>query len=534
MNVVDISRWQFGITTVYHFILVPLTIGLAPMIAIMQTVWWKTGNEAWLRATKFFGKLFLINFALGVATGIVQEFQFGMNWSQYSRFVADVFGAPLALEGLLAFFLESTFLGLWFFGWQRLNKTLHLATIWLVAIGVTASAYFIIAANSFMQHPVGVEWSEELQRPQMTSIVEVLTNNTTLLAFPHVILGAWLTAATVVAVVCLYWMARNSIRAKKLEAGTAPVTTAPSQLGASAEQLMDDNRKLWRPVALFALWMTIASGIGLFITGDAQAQLMFKQQPMKMAAAESLCESADGAGFSVLSIGTQNNCDHINHIIVIPNMLSFLADHTFDSRVQGVEELQAQYERDFAKAREEGRLARTVAESSAFPAGQNFAPNLFVTYWSFRAMITWALGSVIVAFGGLWLLRKKRPGGGLVVPRKFAVLALWMLPTPFLANASGWIFTEMGRQPWVVAPNWANPDEADPFKINMLVQDGVSFNSSGLVWTSLIIFTLLYAALGVAWFLIERRYVLEGPEAPADPDAETTDDDESDKLSFAY
>lgn len=530
MDVVDISRWQFGITTVYHFILVPLTIGLAPMIAIMQTVWLKTGNEAWLRATKFFGKLFLINFALGVATGIVQEFQFGMNWSQYSRFVADVFGAPLALEGLVAFFLESTFLGLWFFGWGRLSKGVHLACIWLVAIGVTASGYFIIAANSFMQHPVGVEWNEQLQRPQMNDFWAVMTNNTTLLAFPHVIIGAWLTAATVVAIICLYWMARNTVRAKKLTAGTAPVTTAPSQLGATSEELLTENRTLWRPVALFALWLTIASGIGLFLTGDAQAQLMFKQQPMKMAAAESLCQTEEGAGFSVLSIGTQNNCDHINHVIVIPNMLSFLADHTFDSTVQGVEDLQKQYTEAFQKARDEGKLPRSVTENSNFPEGQNFAPNLFITYWSFRAMITWALGSVVVAFGGLWLLRRKR----FEVPQKFGRLALWMLPTPFLANASGWIFTEMGRQPWVVVPNWANPEDADPFKVMMTVQDGVSFNSAGMVLSSLIIFTLLYGALGVVWFYLQRRYVLEGPTAPVDPDAPTEDEESEDKLSFVY
>ncbi|UQE75714.1 cytochrome ubiquinol oxidase subunit I [Gordonia sp. PP30] len=521
MDVVDLSRWQFGITTVYHFILVPLTIGLAPMIAVMQTVWVKTGNEAWLRATKFFGKVFLINFALGVATGIVQEFQFGMNWSQYSRFVADVFGAPLAMEGLVAFFLESTFLGLWFFGWKRLPKWAHLTSIWLVAIGVTASAYFIIAANSFMQHPVGVEWNETLARPQMNNFVAVITNNTTLVAFPHVILGAWLTAATVVAVVCLYWMARNTLRAKQLDAGDAPVTTAPSQLrdgvDATGEELLEENRKLWRPVALFALWMTIFSGIGLFITGDMQAQLMFKQQPMKMAAAESLCTTETGAGFSVLSIGRQNNCAHIDHVITIPNMLSFLADHHFDSKVQGVDELQEQYR-----------------EALNMPH-QNFAPNLFVTYWSFRAMITWALGSVVVALGGLWLLRKKRPGGGIEVSRRFGILCLWMLPTPFLANASGWIFTEMGRQPWVVAPNWADPDQADPYKIHMLVKDGVSFNGSGLVWTSLIIFTLLYAALGVAWFVLERRYILEGPAAPGAEDAESTDDGDGDEpLSFQY
>ncbi|MFT4088002.1 MAG: cytochrome ubiquinol oxidase subunit I [Gordonia sp. (in: high G+C Gram-positive bacteria)] len=526
MNVVDISRWQFGITTVYHFILVPLTIGLAPMVAVMQTVWHRTGNEQWLRATKFFAKLFVINFALGVATGIVQEFQFGMNWSQYSRFVSDVFGAPLAMEALVAFFLESTFLGLWLFGWGRLPRRVHLACIWLVAIGVTASAYFIVAANSFMQHPVGVKWNSDLGRPEMDNFLKVITNNTTLVAFPHVILGAWLTAATVVAVVCLWWMARNTFRAKQLEQAPsiddAPPAPAPCVEGYDAEDLREENRTLWRPVALFALWFTILSGLGLFVTGDMQAQLMFKQQPMKMAAAESLCKTETGAGFSALSIGTQNNCDHIDHVIVIPNMLSFLADHRFDSKVQGVEELQKQYEEAFAS-------------HGVDMAGQNFAPNLFVTYWSFRAMITWALGSVVVALGGLWLLRKKRPGGGIEVPKKFGTVALWMLPTPFLANASGWIFTEMGRQPWVVAPNWADPSEADPYKVHMLVQDGVSFNSSGMVLTSLIVFTLLYGALGVVWFLLERRYVLEGP-LPKDAAeiAHDHDQDESDKLSFAY
>ncbi len=155
MDVLDLARWQFGITTVYHFLFVPITIGLCWLVAGMQTAWVRTGNEKWLRATKFFGKLFLINFAMGVVTGIVQEFQFGMNWSDYSRFVGDIFGAPLAIEGLLAFFLESTFLGLWIFGWDRLPKKLHLATIWIAAIGTLLSAYFILAANSFMQHPVG-------------------------------------------------------------------------------------------------------------------------------------------------------------------------------------------------------------------------------------------------------------------------------------------------------------------------------------------------------------------------------------------
>ncbi|MGB7236489.1 MAG: cytochrome ubiquinol oxidase subunit I, partial [Rhodococcus sp. (in: high G+C Gram-positive bacteria)] len=217
MDALDVSRWQFGITTVYHFILVPLTIGLAPIIAAMQTMWVITKKDSWYRLTKFFGKLFLINFALGVATGIVQEFQFGMNWSEYSRFVGDVFGAPLALEGLVAFFLESTFLGLWIFGWNRLPKLVHLATIWLVAIGVNASAYFIIAANSWMQHPVGARYNPETGRAELTSIWELMTNSTALAAFPHAVAGAFLTAATFVAGISGWWMVRESRRGKQTD-----------------------------------------------------------------------------------------------------------------------------------------------------------------------------------------------------------------------------------------------------------------------------------------------------------------------------
>src|SRR3954449_7674980 len=185
MDVTDIARWQFGIITVYHFLFVPITIGLSGIVAAFQTAWVRTDRPEYLRLTKFFGKLFLINFAIGVVTGIVQEFQFGMNWSDYSRFVGDIFGAPLAIEGLLAFFLESTFLGLWIFGWDRLPKKLHLATIWLASIGTLLSAYFILAANSWMQHPVGYEVNQAAGRAELKSIGAVFTNTTTLVTFPH-------------------------------------------------------------------------------------------------------------------------------------------------------------------------------------------------------------------------------------------------------------------------------------------------------------------------------------------------------------
>lgn len=531
MNVLDLSRWQFGITTVYHFIFVPLTIGLAPMVAIMQTMWHKTGNEQWLRATKFFGKLFLINFALGVATGIVQEFQFGMNWSEYSRYVADVFGAPLALEGLVAFFLESTFLGLWIFGWSRLPRRVHLATIWLAAIGVTASAYFIVAANSWMQHPVGVQFDADrnFPRPVMTNFWAVITNNTTLAAFPHVIAGAWLTAATFVGAIACWWMSRNMWRAKQLrkaidtgDTSGMPKTTSPSQIDATPEDLERDAHKLWRPVTRFACWVAIVSGVLIILTGDWQAQIMFKQQPMKMASAESLCNTENNAGFSVLSIGRQNNCDNIDHVIEVPGMLSFLATHRFDQTLQGVNDLQQQYTREFAGV-------------EGIPPNQNFAPNLFVTYWAFRAMITWALGSVLVALGGLWFTRK----GRVLANRKLGLGALWLIPTPFLANASGWIFTEMGRQPWVVAPNWADQaNGSDPLRIHMLVQNGVSNHTPPVLWVTLLGFTFLYGALGVVWFMLQRRYAIEGPGAhdhvAPEVESDDSDSDEPKQLSFAY
>ncbi len=245
------------------------------------------------------------------------------------------------MEGLVAFFLESTFIGLWIFGWDRLPRRVHLACIWLASAGVIASAYFIIAANSFMQHPVGVVWDETRDRPRMNDFWAVITNSTTLAAFPHVIAGAFLTAGTFVAAIGCWWMARNMWRAKKLreaietgDTSEMPKTTSPSHIDATPEDLELDARRFWRPVTRLALWVVMVSGVGLFITGDIQSQIMFNQQPMKMAAAESLCETQTGAGFSVLAIGRQNNCDNIEHVIEIPKMLSFLADHSFDSTLQ--------------------------------------------------------------------------------------------------------------------------------------------------------------------------------------------------------
>ncbi|MEV6772874.1 cytochrome ubiquinol oxidase subunit I [Nocardia sp. NPDC051030] len=499
MSVVDVARWQFGITTVYHFIFVPLTIGLAPLVAGMQTAWVVTGKEHWYRLTKFFGKLFLINFALGVATGIVQEFQFGMSWSEYSRFVGDVFGAPLAMEALVAFFLESTFLGLWIFGWDRLPKKVHLATIWIVAIGVNASAYFIVAANSFMQHPVGAKYNPETKRAELTSIFELLTNNTTLAAFPHVVAGAFLTAGTFVAGIAGWWMVKQARQAK------ADGTEAP----------LEYARTTWRPAARFGLWVIVVACIAMVFTGDIQGKLMFKQQPMKMASAESLCHTETDPDFSVLTVGTHNNCDSVDHLIEVPFVLPYLAEGKFnDVTLQGVKDLQVTYNEKYGIG--------------------DYRPNLFVTYWSFRAMIGLMAGSILLALAGFWVTRRGR------VPdmKWFGWLSLLAIVTPFVGNSAGWVFTEMGRQPWVVAPN-----PTGDHNIRMTVQQGVSGVSAGTVLTSLIVFTLLYGMLAVVWFYLMRRYVIAGPDHPAigavsggddDTPKMTGDSEAVEKLSFAY
>ncbi|AQT80334.1 cytochrome ubiquinol oxidase subunit I [Mycolicibacterium litorale] len=482
MSALDVSRWQFGITTLYHFIFVPLTIGLAPLIAVMQTIWVVTDNPAWYRMTKFFGKVFLINFAIGVATGIVQEFQFGMNWSEYSRFVGDVFGAPLALEGLVAFFLESTFIGLWIFGWSRLPKWLHLTSIWLVALAVNLSAFFIITANSFMQHPVGTRFNPATGRAELDSITELFTNNTGVAAFWHAVTASFLTAATFVAAVCAWWM----VRAKATP----------------------DAATLYRPGAILGSLVALVACVGLFFTGDVQGKLMFHQQPMKMAAAESLCHTETDPKFSVLTVGTHNNCDSITRVIEVPYVLPFLAEGKFSGvTLPGAKDLQAQYEQKFGP--------------------EWYVPNLFVTYWSFRAMIGLLAIPLLFALTTLWLTR----GGRVPDKRWFSRFAVWTIPTPFLASMAGWVFTEMGRQPWVVAPN---PD-GDQL-VRLTVRQGVSLHGPALVWVSLVSFTLIYAVLAVIWFYLVRRYVVAGPQEhdsePAPP--APPGDDEVAPLSFAY
>lgn len=494
MSALDLARWQFGITTVYHFIFVPLTLGLGPIVAIMQTAWVRTGKEHWLRMTKFFGSLFLINFAMGVVTGIVQEFQFGMNWSGYSLFVGDVFGAPLAMEALIAFFIESTFLGAWIFGWGRLSKGVHLATIWLAALAANLSAYFIIVANSFMQHPVGTKFNPAAGRAELDSIVEVLLNPTALAAFPHVVTSGMVTAGTLVASLAIWWMVKHH------RAGNA------------------DEVAAYRPALRLGILFTIVGSIGVVITGDYQAQLMFKQQPMKMAAAEALCETQTGAEFSVLSIGNlqSNDCADVKNVITVPGLTSFLSTHDFNSTIKGVPELQEEYLQKYG-------AASGITDSAAF------VPMLPVTYWTFRLMIGFLAGPALLVLGGLWYTRRGRSPTG----QRFATFALWMIPTPYLANFTGWIFTEMGRQPWIVAPNPDLDPQANP--VFLTTETAVSgFVDTPTVAFSLVVFTLLYGTLAVIWFTLMRKHAAEGAPQVASDQTPTDDTDDEAPLAFAY
>jgi cytochrome d ubiquinol oxidase subunit I len=488
MDALELARWQFGITTVYHFFLVPLTIGLSVLVAIMQTAWVRTGKEKWLRLTKFYGKLLLINFALGVATGIVQEFQFGMNWSEYSRYVGDVFGAPLAMEALAAFFLESTFLGLWIFGWDRLSKRVHLATVWLFAIGTNLSAYFIIAANSWMQHPVGAIYNPETGRAEMTDIGAVLTNSTTLAAFPHVISTAFLVAGTVVAGIAGAWLVK-----KHREIGAGKATSA-----------QDADRSLYRTALRFGAVTMLIAGVAVIGTGDAQGRILVDDQPMKMAAAEGICNTASGVAFSIIALPSgSSECDDMTHVIEVPKLASLLFTHDPDGQIRGVNDLQAEFEQRFGPG--------------------DYSPNVPVVFWSFRLMIGLGMISVALALAALWFTRK----GGAPRQRWFQRLALGVIPLPFLGASFGWIFTEMGRQPWVVYPDLTGTDS-----VGLQTMFGVSSSvSAGEVLTSMIVFTLLYAVLGVFWYRLMVRYAkLGAPVIEPDNKGDAGDG----PLSFAY
>jgi len=493
-----LARWQFGITTVYHFLFVPLTISLAALTAGLQTAWVRTEKEKYLKATKFWGKLFLINIAMGVVTGIVQEFQFGMNWSDYSRFVGDVFGAPLAFEALIAFFFESTFIGLWIFGWDKLPKRIHLACIWMVSIGTILSAYFILAANSWMQHPVGYRINEQKGRAELTDFWLVLTQNTALTQVFHTLSAAFLTGGAFMVGIAAFHLTRK----KHI-------------------QVMKTSLRL-------GLVTVVIGGLLTAISGDTLGKVMFKQQPMKMAAAEALWDGEAPAPFSVFAYGDVDK-GHNKVAIEIPGLLSFLANDDFSSYVPGINDV-------------------NKAEQEKFGPG-DYRPNIPVAYWGFRWMIGFGMTSFAIGLAGLWLTRKKfmlpqhlrvgddevpnlslLPGKvlGPTLTKWYWRIAILTLGFPLIASSWGWIFTEMGRQPWVVYGIFQTRDAVSP---------GVS---QGEIITSMIVFTSLYAILAVIEVKLLVKYVKAGPpeltEADLNPPTKIGGDpQDADKpMAFSY
>jgi cytochrome d ubiquinol oxidase subunit I len=395
VTTVDLARLQFATTTLYHFLFVPLTLGLAPLVAVMQTLWYRSGDEHWLRLTRFFGTLMLINFAIGVATGLVQEFQFGMNWSIYSEFVGDVFGAPLAMEGLAAFMLESTFLGVWIFGWDRLSKRLHLATIWIFALGTWASAYFIIVANSWMQRPIGSDVVDG--RAELNDVWALLSNRLGIWAYTHVILVGLTTAAFVVFGVACWHLVRKR------------------------------NESLFLPAAKLALIVGVPISALNLLVGSYLGEVITTYQPMKIAATEALWETEQPASFSIFQIGGFSVDDQTPSFdIEIPYLLSFLATGSFNGEVQGMNPLQAQYEDRYGSG--------------------DYIPPVRTTYWSMRIMAYLGSLAFLVLAVGAFLYRRAR----LATTRWYLWVGVASIPLPYLAALAGWVLTEVGRQPWIV------------------------------------------------------------------------------------
>jgi cytochrome d ubiquinol oxidase subunit I len=392
----DLARWQFAFISVNHFFFVPVTIGLAFLTALLQTAWHAGGRPEYLRLTRFFGTLLVINVAIGVVTGLVQEFQFGMNWSAYSRLVGDIFGAPLAMEGLLAFFLESTFLGLWLFGWDKLSRRVHLLTIWLVALGTVLSAAFIMAANSWMQHPVGYTINRQTGKPQLNDIWAVLTNPVFLWGYAHVLLASLVTGAAVMLAVSAWQLRRG---------GDRDVFTKSARLALI----------VLAPAMIFA--MLIGSELGV---------IEAKYQPMKIAAAEAQWTTCQPCSFSLFQIGGGSQDQTPTQILSIPHLLSLLATNSWNGKVTGLSPLQAQYSKRYGPG--------------------NYVPNVFIQYWSMRVMAYIAALVFLLSVWGLWLTRRKR----LATSRWFLIAATWAVILPFAMNTAGWLLTESGRQPWIV------------------------------------------------------------------------------------
>lgn len=441
-DVVSLARWQFGITTIYHFFFVPLTIGLAFLIAIMESLYVKTNDEKYKIMVKYWGKLFLINFAMGVVTGIVQEFQFGMNWSDYSKYVGDIFGVPLAIEALVAFFLESTFLGVWVFGWEKVSKRVHLLSIWIVSIATVISAFWILTANSFMHQPVG--YVIKNGRAEMTSFTQLIENGHLWVQFPHTVFAAMSTGAFFV-------------------------------LGISAYHMLKKHKDDWIKSSFkIGLIMAIISTILVAGMGDAQGKYLVKNLTMKMAAAEALWNDKDPAPLAIIAKIDEKDKKNTFEIS-IPKLLSFMSFNSFDGKVEGINEIQAQYVKKYGPG--------------------NYIPPVTLSFYTFRVMVGAGVAMLLISFVGLFYYKKRT----IYNKTKFLKLMVFAIALPYIANSTGWILTEVSRTPWIVF---------GLLKLDNAVSPTVSVT---YVLISLIVFTLLYLVLIVIDIKLMVKFVKETP-----------------------
>ena len=447
-----LARIQFAATTVFHFFFVPITIGMVFLIAIFESIYVKTGDEHYKRITKFFGHLFLINFAVGVVTGILQEFQFGMNWSEYSSFVGDVFGPSLAVEALLAFYLESTFIGIWIFSWEKINKKLHAMCIWLVSIGTVMSAFWILSANSFMQHPVGVKYVENNvigKKAEMIDFFAIIKNPYLWNQFPHILATALTVGSFTIAGIAAWKMLRKHEVA------------------------------MFRKAFKVSIVAALIGSLGLLATGHAQGQYLVREYPMKMAAAEALYEdTGNSAAFSILANIDQKQ-QKADHYLEIPGMLSFLSYDKFEGSLKGMKTLQKEMDEKYYPV-----VGKHI----------DYTPHVPTIYYTFRTMAGSAgLLFLVSLVGTIFAFRKQE-----TEKKWFLRIMPWMLLVAEVATACGRIMAEIGRQPFLI------------FGV-MTTESGVSPNSGASVLFSLLVFCALYTILGIAQF-IAFRYTMNKKE----------------------
>ena len=486
---IDWARAQFALTAIYHWLFVPLTLGLAVIMGIMETCYYRTGDEFWKETARFWQRLFGINFAMGVATGIILEFEFGTNWSNYSWFVGDIFGAPLAVEGIVAFFMESTFVAVMFFGWQKVSKGFHLTATWLSGLGATFSAWWILVANSWMQYPVGCEFNADTMRNEMTSFADVALSPFAIDKFCHTVTSSWIVGAVFVVAVCCYYL------------------------------LQKRHEKMCKASLKIASIVGLAASLLAMLTGDESAYKVAQVQPMKLAAMEALYNGGESQGLTLIAaVNPLAQPDYANEAepamhLAVPNVLSVLATRSFDGYVPGINDiingytdsngkenlpLNEKIERgqkaitDLKAYRELPKEARTeemraaIAENMPYfgygfvKSADQIVPYIPICFYAFRAMV--GLGTLFVLFFAvcLFLVIKKDIASAKLKP--LHMLGLLMLPLAYVASECGWIVAEVGRQPWTIQdmlPTWAS----------------VSNIASGEVMTTFFLFLVLFTVL---------------------------------------